>query len=232
MATCNGENFIHAQLKSILTQISENDEVIISDDSSTDKTVDIIKDFKDKRIKLYEHNHFHSPVLNFENALKRASGNIIFMSDQDDIWLDNKVEVMVKLMHSYDIVVSDCILIDQNETVLNDSFFMLRGSGPGIIHNLIKNSYIGCCMAFKRHVLEKALPFPKAIPMHDMWIGMIGELFGKTYFCKEKLVKYQRHSDNISRTTEKSINSLMKKIQIRMSLAYNTLKRYIEVKIA
>ena len=87
-------------------------------------------------------------------------------------------------------------------------------------------------MAFKRHILEKALPFPKAIPLHDMWIGMIGELFGKTYFCKEKLVKYRRHDNNASQTLEGSTYSLMKKFQIRTALAYNVLKRYIEVKIA
>ena len=230
MATYNGEKYIAVQLESILKQLSENDEVVISDDSSTDNTIDIIKNFKDKRMQLYEHNHFYGPVFNFENALKKASGNIIFLSDQDDIWLDDKVTVMTKLLLSYDLVVSDCILINESGAVLNDSFFELRGSKSGVIHNLIKNSYIGCCMAFNREILEKALPFPKTMPMHDMWIGIIGQLFGKTYFCKEKLVKYRRHNDNVSQTSGKSINSLTKKIQIRTILAYNALKRYMELR--
>lgn len=97
MTTYNGEKYISVQLDSILKQLSENDEVIISDDSSTDRTVDVIKNFKDKRIKLYEDNHFHSPIFNFENALEKASGDIIFLSDQDDVWLDNKVKIMTGL---------------------------------------------------------------------------------------------------------------------------------------
>jgi glycosyltransferase involved in cell wall biosynthesis len=230
MATYNGGKYIYAQLESILKQLSESDEVVISDDSSTDNTIEIIKNFKDKRIQLYEHNHFCSPVFNFENALKKASGDIIFLSDQDDIWLDNKVAVITKLLQSYNLVVSDCVLVDESGGVLRDSFFKLRDSGAGIIHNLIKNSYIGCCMAFNREILERALPFPNNIEMHDMWIGIIGEFFGKTYFCKEKLVKYRRHNDNASQTSEKSVNSFMKKIHIRTILIYEVLKRYMELR--
>ena len=225
MATDNGEKYIYAQLESIIKQLSENDEVVISDDSSTDNTIDIIKNFKDKRIQLYEHNHFYSPIFNFENALKKASGDIIFLSDQDDIWLGNKVTVMTKLLLSYDLVVSDCILIDESGIVLNDSFFELRGSKSGVIHNLIKNSYIGCCMAFNRKILEKALPFPKTMPMHDMWIGMVGQLFGKTYFCEEKLLKYRRHGSNFSYTSQKSNYSIANKIRFRLILLYHIVKR-------
>jgi len=228
IATYNGQKYIATQLESILKQLSVNDEVVISDDSSTDRTVDIIKEFNNKKIRLYEHNRFHNPVFNFENALKKASGDIIFLSDQDDIWMDNKVKVMAKLLNSYDLVVSDCILIDENETVLNDSFFELRGSGPGFIHNIYKNSYLGCCIAFKRHILEKALPFPKAIPMHDIWIGMIGELFGHTYFCREQLVKYRRHGNNISPTSGKNPYSIAKKFKFRLILLYHTIRRYIK----
>lgn len=231
MATYNGEKYIYAQLDSILKQLSENDEVIISDDSSTDRTGDIIKMFKDRRIKLYEDNHFYSPIFNLENALKKASGDIIFLSDQDDIWLDNKVEVMTKLLQLYDLVVSDCTLIDENETVLNDSFFKLRGAGPGIIHNIYKNSYIGCCMAFNSKLLIKALPFPRNIAMHDMWIGTIGELFGKTCFCEEKLVKYRRHGENASPEINRSKFSILQKFTFRTVLAYQLFKRYVSIKI-
>lgn len=228
IATYNGQKYIAAQLESILKQLSVNDEVVISDDSSTDRTVDVIKEFNDNRVRLYEHNRSHNPVFNFENALKKTSGDIIFLSDQDDIWLDNKVKVMVKLLHSYDLVVCDCILIDEDETVLNDSFFELRGSGPGFIRNIYKNSYLGCCIAFKRHILEKALPFPKAIPMHDMWLGMIGELFGKTYFCREQLVKYRRHGNNFSPTLGKNTYSVAQKFRFRLIILYYTIRRYIK----
>jgi len=230
LATYNGQKFIKAQLESILKQLSATDEVVISDDSSTDRTVDIVKKLNDGRIRLYENNHFHSPVLNFENALKKASGDIIFLSDQDDVWLDNKVKVTAALLHSHDLVVSDCILIDEDDNILKDSYFEVRSSGPGFIRNIYKNSYLGCCIAFRRHILEKALPFPKTIPMHDMWIGMISELFGQPHFCREKLVKYRRHSNNLSPTLRKNTTSIGNKFKFRLILLYHIISRYIKHK--
>ena len=94
MATHNGGKYIKEQIDSILVQISNEDELIISDDSSTDDTVEIIKKIKDKRIKLFENNKFFSPNLNFENALLHSKGDIIFLSDQDDIWKKDKVKIM------------------------------------------------------------------------------------------------------------------------------------------
>jgi glycosyltransferase involved in cell wall biosynthesis len=122
IATYNGEKYIRQQLGSILCQIGESDEIIISDDSSSDRTVEIIKTFDDKRIRLLENNRFHSPAYNFENALEKATGDIIFLSDQADIWL----EVMVGLLQQYDLVVSDCIIINENEDILQESFFKIR----------------------------------------------------------------------------------------------------------
>lgn len=218
MATYNGEKYIHQQLGSILSQISESDEVIISDDSSSDKTVEIIKTFDDKRIRLLDNNRFYSPPYNFENALKKATGDMIFLSDQDDIWLENKVKIMVELLQQYDLVVSDCIIINENNTILQESFFKIRGSKKGFLNNLIKNSYMGCCMAFDRRILDIALPFPENLPMHDMWIGMIGELYGITYFCDQKLVKYRRHENSASPTFGISPYTFIDKISFRLNL--------------
>ena len=94
MATHNGEKYLHKQLASILNQLGPEDEVVISDDSSTDTTVKIIRDIADPRIRLLENNTFYSPVYNFENAIRHGSGDIIVLADQDDVWLDNKVEVI------------------------------------------------------------------------------------------------------------------------------------------
>ena len=94
MATHNGERYLHEQLASILSQLGEGDEVIISDDSSADGTVDIIRGFGDQRIHLLTGNTFFNPMHNLENALKHASGDIIALSDQDDVWLGNKVRII------------------------------------------------------------------------------------------------------------------------------------------
>ena len=95
IATYNGEKYIRQQLNSVLIQLGENDEVIISDDSSSDATVEIVRSFNDSRIKLLVDNKFSSPVRNFENALKYATGDYIFLCDQDDIWLPDKVKSML-----------------------------------------------------------------------------------------------------------------------------------------
>ena len=101
MATYNGGKYIKEQIDSILLQLKEEDELVISDDGSIDDTVQIIKSYSDPRIRLFFHlkpsdqNEWSKPALissNFENALRRAKGDFIFLSDQDDIWLPNKVE--------------------------------------------------------------------------------------------------------------------------------------------
>lgn len=225
MATYNGEKYIRKQLESIIVQISIDDEIIISDDSSTDATIEIIKRINDDRIKLYENNKFRNPIFNFENALKKANNDLIFLCDQDDIWEYNKIEIMKKELLNNDLVVSDCKVVDGNLNVLEDSFFYLRNSGKGFIKNLYQNTYLGCCMAFNRKILGKALPFPQKIPMHDIWLGMIGEVFGKTIFINDKLIKYRRHGNNASPTSEKSRYSIYKKINFRFNMLISLILR-------
>ena len=160
MATYNGEKYIKEQLESILSQIGENDEVIISDDSSTDNTVEIIKAFSDNRIKIFENQKFKYPIFNFENALNNATGDIIVLSDQDDIWKVNKIETIKKYMHNYDLVLSDATIIDEYGNLIKESFYKLNNSRMGFIQNIIKNSYLGCAMGFNRKILEKnSIPF-------------------------------------------------------------------------
>ncbi|MEM7184509.1 MAG: glycosyltransferase, partial [Spirochaetota bacterium] len=106
IATFNGEKYIHEQLVSILQQLGTNDEIIISDDSSTDNTIKMIHAINDKRIKIY-HNNVRNPIQNFENALRKAQGKYIFLSDQDDIWLETKISITIEHLQKYDLVVHD-----------------------------------------------------------------------------------------------------------------------------
>ena len=224
MPTYNGEKYIKVQLESILRQLADEDEVIISDDSSNDNTLQIIQELNDPRIRIL-HGSFHSPIYNLENALKSAKGDFIFLSDQDDEWMPDKIVRMMKYLDKYDCVVSDAVVVDNEDNVINDSFFKLRNSKTGKWHNLMKNSYLGCCMAFNRYILDKSLPFPKDIPMHDIWIGAVVEEFGKGYFLHDKLIKYIRHGDNASPTAEKSIYSLRRKFLFRYNIIKNIKRR-------
>ena len=123
MTTYNGENHIAEQLESILKQLNGNDELIISDDGSSDKTIEIINEFKDTRIRLFL-NSFRNIILNFEFALSKATGSIIFLSDQDDIWYDNKVSELVKILKKYDLVYTNASVF--NETKDNNVLFNKR----------------------------------------------------------------------------------------------------------
>lgn len=229
--TYNGEKYIRIQLESILLQLAADDEIIISDDSSTDTTTEIIKSYNDPRILLIEHCKFKSPVFNMENALKRAKGDYIFLSDQDDIWNCNKVRITLGHLKNYSIVVSDCNLIDENGKETHSSFFELNGSRSGLLKNLIKNSYLGCCMAFNRKILKAVLPFPAKIAMHDIWIGIVSELIGNPFFTSEKLISYRRHSLNFSPTSQSSNFSIWYKISYRFQFICYALIRFVKLRL-
>ncbi len=232
MATRNGEKYIKRQLESILAQLALGDEVVISDDSSVDGTVDIIKRFSDSRVRLYENNKFFSPVFNLENALRHASGEIIVLSDQDDVWLDNKMAVIRREFSVLDsgikLIVLDGNIVDEDETVLYDSIFARINSGKGLIRNIYDNTYMGCCMAFSRDLLKIALPFPKNIPMHDMWLGLLSELFGTAIFVQEKTIKYRRHEASVTDLNRRL--DVARQIARRYHLVTSLLGRYLNVK--
>lgn len=103
IATYQGEKYIREQLASILCQLDDADEIIVSDDGSTDRTLDIIRQMADHRIKIVEGPHRHSPTLNFERALQEARGDYIFLADQDDVWKPDKVQVCMKWLQEYDL---------------------------------------------------------------------------------------------------------------------------------
>lgn len=234
IATYNGERYIGEQLKSILCQLSENDEVIVSDDNSTDLTLSIIEGFNDSRIKILHHdqpknvkNSFFYTSLNFENALINASGDYIFLSDQDDVWKPNKVKSCLSVLQDYDLILHDSAIVDENLSLVENSYFKIINSKKGIIKNLIKNSYLGCCMAFKKDILKKALPFPNAEIPHDIWLGLIAEYYFKVYFCKENLISYRRHGANLSFSGEKSSNSLNYRLHYRLIILINFIKRLV-----
>jgi glycosyltransferase involved in cell wall biosynthesis len=200
MATFNGGLYIKKQLASILPQLAGNDELIISDDASTDDTVAIVSSINDPRITVLNRAGPRSIRDNFENAILHAKGEIIFLSDQDDIWHPQKISTMKKQLDTHLLVTCDCTIIDEQGTVLYNSFFDKRPVRHGVFNNLMKNSYVGCCMAFKREFIKSILPFPKKIPMHDWWIGLRAEMLSCSYFLPAQLVSLRHHSKNASPT--------------------------------
>lgn len=212
MAVYNGEKFLKQQLDSVLTQLSDTDEIIISIDPSTDNTKNIIDSYKDRRIKVVK-GPGKGLIANFENAIKHTKNDIIFLCDQDDIWLPDKVDkVLLAFNKNQDVqvVLHDAIIVDERLNIVNYSYFSFRKSKLGIFSNIIKNSYIGCCMAFSRELKSYILPFPKDLPMHDQWIGLVGEEIGINVLIDEKLILYRRHERNASNIKHSGIIQMLK----------------------
>lgn len=208
MAVYNGEKYLKEQLDSIVSQLSFEDELIVSLDPSLDRSKEIILQYKN--IKLVEGPGL-GVIKNFENGLKYATNDFVFLADQDDVWMKDKVK---KVVDSFEtdtmIVMHDAIVVDENKNELEPSFFEKRNVRLGIKENLLKNSYIGCCMCLRKEVIEKALPFPDKLPMHDQYLGLVGELIGKNKLYKEPLILYRRHSENVSCQTHSNVLQMLK----------------------
>ena len=216
IAAYKGEKYIVEQVKSILLQLGESDELIISDDypeGETKASLDgIIK--KDSRVK-YIHGRSLGLIKNFEYAINQAKGDFIFLSDQDDVWLEGKVEAVMKEFNAgADVVMHDALITDGELNPTGDRAFVLNSAGKGIFKNILKNSYQGCCMAFRKEMKEYILPFPEKIPMHDQWIGLVGEKHGNVHLINHPYILYRRHSENVSGGG----SSLMQKVMWRINI--------------
>lgn len=235
IATYNGEKYILKQIMSVLEQLKINDEIIISDDYSSDKTIQIIENIQDPRIKIFKNLRSKGFVDNFENALTKATGDYIFLCDQDDIWLPNKVNTVLEKLKSKDLIIHDAIVVDANENEIIKSYFSLFHKDESFWGNFRRTRFLGCCMAFKRNVLNQCLPFPKGIVAHDYWIGMYSLLKFDVDFISTPLILYRRHGNNVSSSSGKSINNLFyklitKRIGLIIAILLHSMKKKISKK--
>jgi glycosyltransferase involved in cell wall biosynthesis len=220
MATYNGERFIHEQLASVLCQLGDNDEIVIVDDASTDNTIAIIQSFGDRRIRILKQTHNSGVLQTFGRALKEARGEIIFLADQDDVWRGDKISKFKDAFAAssdLSLVLSDCSIIDADGIITAERFQSGKFHASAL-YNIVRNRYLGCSMAFRRSVLNYCLPFPPDVPMHDMWIGIVNQLTGKTGFLDEPLMCYRRHDGNASPRQHAPV---MQMIRWRWALAKN-----------
>jgi glycosyltransferase involved in cell wall biosynthesis len=205
MAAFNGGKYIEIQLRSILSQLGTADEVVIVDDCSHDDTVARIRGMQDRRIHLIQHTANQGVVATVEDALRLAKGDILFLSDDDDIWAETKVRRFLEVFHDspdVQIVTSRVRLIDENGNPYTDDRITRKGHFlAGFWWNVYKNHYQGSAMAIRASLLEQVLPFPVQPPfLHDAWIGTRNAIVGgKTGFIEEELLFYRRHSNNFSR---------------------------------
>lgn len=209
IATYNGEKYIKEQLESIMRQTEPVDEIIISDDGSTDFTIQIISDYlqsKNTFYRIIKNEGYHGPSGNFENALRNCSGDYIFLSDQDDVWLEDKVKSVMDVFRcnpELQMVFHDLKIIDRN-----GEFIATDYKSPEYVNGKLPlDPYLemdastflcnGMVMCISRALLEIAFPFPEGMyGGHDQWITFCALAVDQCYHLPEVLTLYRLHGGN------------------------------------
>jgi glycosyltransferase involved in cell wall biosynthesis len=217
MATYNGGRYLAEQLDSIVSQLKVGDEILVADDGSTDNTVALLQDFK-HHVRIVATERVGGVVANFERVLAAASNDGIVLCDQDDFWLPGRLDAIRAGLEYSQLVVINGDVVDEHLQRRGQTIFESVGAREGFWANLLKNSFIGCCMAFRRELLLRVLPFPAGIPWHDWYIGLVAERTGSISRLPQVSMLYRRHGANFSPTGEKSRNTLWKKLFIRLSV--------------
>ena len=200
LAAYEGEAFLGAQIESILAQLEPQDELVVSDDKPGGETQRMVQAFcaKDNRVQYIE-GAGAGVCANVANALTHCSGDVFFLSDQDDVWLPGKRQaVLDAIENGAQLVLHNALLTDVALNPTGETFFGQNGLRRGVVLNLLKNSYIGCCMAFTRALRDAALPFPKGLPMHDWWLGLLAEKDGRIAVVQDSLLLYRRHGRTVT----------------------------------
>ena len=209
LATYNGEKYVAEQIESILNQTYKNIRLVISDDCSTDGTTEILKKYEnDERVEIHFHKENLGSTTNFEYLLKQVQNDLYMLSDQDDIWLEEKVEKSVELLkkENADILFADLEVVNQElETIYSsfNDFMLLSRKIKKLINskylNYLYNCVTGCTLLSKKKFLdERILPLPHSSKylIHDHWIALMVSIYGKSVYMPEKYIKYRQHGSN------------------------------------
>jgi glycosyltransferase involved in cell wall biosynthesis len=215
MATYNGEKYINEQIDSLLNQTYTNWKLIIHDDNSTDKTVSIIKEYTQKypkQIELIDDNISTGEVKeNFTFLLENIDNkyDYIMFSDQDDVWLSEKIELSLNVMKELEnenskdmplLVFTDLDIVDEELRSKGKSMLQINRYNykKNNIYKLMTGNYItGCTILFNKNSMNYILPISKEATMHDFWIAIIIAKFGKVKVVEKSLILYRQHSLNL-----------------------------------
>jgi len=221
----NSERFIRQQVDSILMQLGDRDELVLSYNPSTDSTWEIINEYAkaDPRVKIVvcEEKGLNP---NIESAISHCSGDVIFLSDHDDVWTENKVEKVLEKFRSgeYLLVMHGRYVTDGELNITGT--FDYTGVRTDAFHNLVKNCYCGSCFAFRRELIPIVLPIPRRYAYHDAWIGIFAAMYGNVGIIHEPLMYYRRHGGNLSTSKRRK---LVKVLLERICIWYTFFKRAV-----
>ena len=200
MTTYNGAKYLREQLNSFLYQTLQPDELVVCDDGSTDATLEILEDFRQQApfaVRVYRNEANLGYIKNFEKAMALCAGDVIFLSDQDDVWFDSKIDRIAREFILNDLA---CVIVNDAEIVHED----LKGTGLTVAGQLLSAGLIveqlllGCCISFRSSFKPLIFPIPSHIHGHDGWINTLGNTMHCRYFLSDVLQLYRRHTSNTS----------------------------------
>lgn len=213
MTSYNGEKYIARQLETLLAQSLPADEIVICDDGSKDRTVEIIRNFvemhQEKNIRLVENDENLGYVRNFYKAISLTSGDYIFLADQDDEWHANKIERSMQVMEAEQasVICTNSRLIDEKSRIIGDVSWFDRNpfidsvtqkiSPISFYELVIGNIAQGCTYCFTKDVKEAYLRVNSTNLIHDHQIMFVAALLGKACFLDEVLIDYRLHGSNM-----------------------------------
>ncbi len=243
LCTHEGSRFVKEQAESILQQTVVPDEVILSDDASSDHTVELVESVfagrNDVRLRVLRNEKPLGVVANFQQAALAATGDIIFLSDQDDRWRPEKVERMLAEFASRPqllLLHSDALLVDEHGASLGVTLFdsldvsdnevsnIKSGNAFGVL--LRRNLALGASMAFRRQLLEIAVPFGDAW-VHDEWLAIVAAAHGEDAIdlIEEQLLDYRQHSNNQIGARKRSASAKIARLRESRQLRNERLRR-------
>lgn len=233
LATYNGSNFIERQLTSIVSQLTTSDEIVIVDDCSTDDTIAIIERMHLPQVQVFKNAQNMGVIKSFEYGLSQCHGDIIFLSDQDDVWLPNKVKNVMEIFDqnpSVKLVLHDGQVVDNNLGLIANSWMRHKHlkASKSVQSIIIKNYFTGCMMAFKPEIREISLPFPNSIEMHDQWIGITTLINDPDsfYYLDQPLIQFVRHGSNLTDTHNRPLSvKIMGRLKLIWAILQYRLKR-------
>ncbi|WP_373073757.1 glycosyltransferase family 2 protein [Sulfurimonas sp.] len=231
MCTYNGEKYIKEQIDSILEQTYKDFELIITDDCSSDNTINIIKEYQkiDDRIKLYENEKNLGFIKNFEKAISLCSGDYIALADQDDSWKKNKLEVFINEIGENILVYSDAILMDENSSLIKNGKELVRPENNLVSGNnnkafLLTNCVSGNTIMFRKELVEHILPIPENISFHDIWIAFVATSISSIVYTEESMTYYRRYPDQITSTRVKDYKGFFDRLNKKTMIRVNRVK--------
>lgn len=221
LSTYNGEKYLPAQLDSIIHQSHKDWELWIRDDGSIDDTLLIIDSYSkaDSRIKKFSSEENVGVINSFFTLLKKVQGNYFMFCDQDDVWLNNKIEVTLKKMKESEekftpaLIYTDLQIVDKDMTLLNDSFYNFQKIDPtkNTLQQLaVQNVVTGCTVMINKSLKEK-LCYTSKVVMHDHWLGMIASSLGTIDYLPKATINYRQHENNSVGAKGSSVFSMLHK---------------------